>query len=113
MIIHIAALVLASQLVISVADNVPKFDIARGCKTDDTSLSGLNDGLDQTTKNCIKDEQTAQGQLNAQWSQFAPPDKALCTGEVTNTIGDGIPASYVELLTCLQGQKLAKKLPAN
>jgi hypothetical protein len=111
MLIHVSALVLASQLIISVADNVPKFNIAKGCKTDDTSLSSLNEGLDQTTKSCIQDEQTAQSQLAVQWSQFAASDKAMCTGAVTSTIGDGIPGSYVELLTCLQGQQLVKKLP--
>jgi len=70
----------------------------------------LNVGLDETTKNCIRDEQTAQTQLEAQWSQFAASDKSMCTGEVTSTVGDGIPASYVELLTCVQGQQLVKKL---
>ena len=111
MLINVSTLVLSTQLVIAVAADVPKFDIAKGCKTDSTSLSGLNAGLDETTRNCIRDEQTAQTQLESQWSQFAASDKSICTGEVKSTVGDGIPASYVELLTCLQGQQLAKKLP--
>ena len=105
-----SSLVVASQLVIAVAADAPKFDIAKGCKTDSTSLSGLNTGLDEATKSCIHDEQAAQTKLEAQWSQFADTDKSLCTGEVTSTIGDGIPASYVELLTCLESQQLGRKL---
>jgi hypothetical protein len=110
MLISFSPLVLASQLVIAVAADVPKFDIAKGCKTDSAGLSGLNTGLDEATKSCIHDEQAAQTKLEAQWSQFADTDKSMCTGEVTSTIGDGVPASYVELLTCLESQQLGRKL---
>ncbi len=89
------------------ADGVPQFDIERGCKVDNTA-SSLDTGLDETIKNCVRDERQARDQLQTQWSQFAPPDRVMCTGETTQ--GDGIPPSYVELLTCLQGQMLAKKL---
>ena len=34
MLIPYSMILLASQLVIAVADDVPKFDIARGCKVD-------------------------------------------------------------------------------
>jgi hypothetical protein len=107
--ISFASFVVASQLVITVAD-VPKFDIPKGCKTDATSLSGLNAGLNETIKGCIRDEQAAQAQLESQWSQFSASDKSMCTSEATNTVADGIPASYVDLLTCLQGQKVLKTL---
>ena len=110
MLINISTFILSSQLIIAIAADVPRFDIAKGCKTDSTSLSGLNTGLDETIKSCIRDEQAAQTQLESQWSQFATSDKSLCTGEVKSTVVDGIPASYVELLTCLQAQQLAKKL---
>jgi len=39
---------------------------------------------------------------------ICPSDRVMCTSETTE--GDGVPPSYVELLTCLQGQLLAKKL---
>ena len=107
MLISFSTLILASQLTVTVADNVPKFNIERGCKVDSTA-SSLATGLDETIKRCVRDEQQAQDQLQTQWSQFAPSDKALCTRETTE-IG-GVPPSYVELLTCLQGQQLAKKL---
>ena len=34
MLISFSTLVLASQLIVTVADNVPKFNIERGCKVD-------------------------------------------------------------------------------
>jgi hypothetical protein len=103
MLISFSTLVLASQLIVTVADNVPKFNIERGCKVESTA------GLDvESVKSCVHDEQQALDQLQTQWLQFAPSDRVMCTSETTQ--GDGVPPSYVELLTCLQGQLLAKKL---
>jgi hypothetical protein len=56
----------------------------------------------------VQDEQQGQNQLQTQWSQFAPSDKAMRTSVTTE--GGGVPPTYVELLTCLQGQQLSKKL---
>jgi hypothetical protein len=58
-------------------------------------------GLDETTKSRIKDEQAAPGQLQTQWPQLTSKDE---------TDISGIPPSYVELLTCLQDQQIAKKM---
>jgi hypothetical protein len=109
MLISFSTLVLASQLIVPVADSVPKFNIERECKVDSTSTN-LNVGLDETIKRCVQDEQQARDQLQTQWSQFAPSDRVMCTSEATNTEGAGVPPSYVNLLTCLQGQLLVKKL---
>jgi hypothetical protein len=103
-----STLVLASQLFMTVADDIPKFDIARGCRADNTNTSGLSQGLDETTKSCVHDEQAARDQLQAQWSQFAPSDRTMCTANETDVPGS--PPSYVDLLTCLQGQQLARKM---
>jgi len=43
MLISFSTLVLASQLIVTVADTVPKFNIERGCKVDSTA-SGLDVG---------------------------------------------------------------------
>jgi hypothetical protein len=107
MLISFSTLVLASQLFMTVADGVPKFDITRGCRADNTNTTGLAVGLDETTKSCIHDEQTARDQLQAQWSQFAPSDRTMCATNATDV--GGLPPSYVDLLTCLQAQKLGKK----
>ena len=108
MLIHFSNLVLASQLLMTVADNVPQFNIERGCRADNTNTSGLGVGMDESTKSCINDEQAARSQLQAQWSQFAPSDRAMCTTNETDVPGS--PPSYAALLSCLQDAQLAKKL---
>jgi hypothetical protein len=108
MLIQYSTLFLASQLLIAVADDVPKFNIERGCKADNTTGSNLNTGLDESTRKCVQDEQQALNQLQSLWLQVAPSDRAMCTQETTDV--SDVPPSYVELLTCLQGQQLAKKL---
>jgi hypothetical protein len=108
MLIQFSTLVLASQLIIAVADNVPRFNIERGCRADNTNTSGLSTGLDESTRRCVDDEQAARDQLQTQWSQFAPSDRTMCTANATDV--PSVPPSYVDLLTCLQGQQLAKKM---
>ena len=99
MLISVPIIILGPHLVLMVADNVPRFDIARGCRLDSAASSGLTE--EQPLKKCISDEQQALQQLQTQWSQFAPSDRATCT---TATSSDDTP-SYVELLTCLQEAK--------
>ena len=41
MLISFSMIVLSSQLVVAVADQVPKFDIARSCKLDVAATTGL------------------------------------------------------------------------
>ena len=105
--ISFSMIVLSTQLVITVADSVPKFDIARGCRVDSTQAFDLSVGLNETVKRCVADEQQALAQLQTQWSQYRESDKAQCTGEAK--IG-GTP-SYVDLLTCLQLAQDARQLP--
>jgi hypothetical protein len=107
MLIPFSIIVLGTQLVITVADGVPKFDIARGCRVDSADAYDVNAGLNATIKRCVADEKQALTQLQAQWTQFQGSDRSQCIQE-TN-IGD--TPSYVELLTCLQGAKLARQLP--
>ncbi len=108
MLISFSTMVLASQLFLTVADRVPEFDIAWVCRADDTNTSGLNAGLDETTKGCILDEQAARDQLQAQWPQFAPSDRAICTINVTD-VGRA-SFSYVDLFRCVQGQQPARTI---
>jgi hypothetical protein len=92
------------SLAITVADNVPKFDIARGCRVENSASSGLVEEL--PLKKCVSDEQQALQELQTQWSQFSNSDRATCTAATTNTDN----TSYVELLTCLQEAKEARGL---
>jgi len=107
MLIPFSMIALGTQLVITVADGVPKFDIERGCRLDSTQAFDLSVGLNETVKRCVADEQQALTQLQAQWRQSRSSDQAQCTEE-TN-IG-GTP-SYVDLPTCLQMAKEARQLP--
>jgi hypothetical protein len=96
------SMILTSQLIIAVADNVPKFDIFRGCRVDSASAFNPNAGLNATIKRCMDDEQQAK-------------DRPQTTGETVGEKSDdnSTPPSYVELLTCLQDQQFARKLPKN
>jgi uncharacterized protein YecT (DUF1311 family) len=87
-----------------VADTVPRFDIARGCRLENAASSGLAE--DEPLNKCKKDEQQALQQLQRRWSEFAESDRATCTNDTTN----GDTPSYVELLTCLQEAQEARGL---
>ena len=89
-------IVMGSQLVVAVADGVPKFDIARSCRLDVAATAGLS--VDQSIKSCVNDEQKAKQQLAGQWSKFPAPSRASCISQ--ESVG-GTP-SYVSLQTCLQ-----------
>ena len=52
MLISFSTLVLASQLIVTIADNVPNFIIERGCNVDSTA-SSLATGLDESIKRCV------------------------------------------------------------
>jgi len=63
MLIGFSTFVLASQLLVTVADGVPRYNIQRECQVDGTNTSNLSVGLDETAKSCVKDEQAALDQL--------------------------------------------------
>jgi hypothetical protein len=109
MLIPVSIMILTSQLVIAVADNVPKFDIARGCKVDSAAAFDPNAGMGATIKRCMDDEQQAKDQLQTQWSGFTAADLKMCVGMTTDD--SETPPSYVELKTCLQDQQYARKMP--
>lgn len=90
------AIALGSQLVITVADRPPNFDMTRTCRLDLTAAYGLNTGPQD--KSCIRDEQNAHQQLQKQWLKFPATARTSCASQ--ESIG-GTP-SYVSLLTCLQ-----------
>jgi hypothetical protein len=54
--------------------------------------------LGRDKKACLGDETTAQDTLRQNWSKYAAADKTECIGMVTT----GGPASYVELLSCVE-----------
>ena len=88
--IHLPIVMLAALPFTPVADNVPKFDIARECRSE-----GGSQGMQEK---CAADETEARDQLQSLWIQSSAVDR---TGCVRETSSDGSP-SYVELLTCLE-----------
>jgi len=89
----------ASLPFISIADSVPKFDIAAECRSEGGSNAVL--------ARCAEQEAAARDQLPQLWTQSSAADKATCVGE---TMIDGTP-SYVELMTCLEMSREAKMSP--
>lgn len=113
MLLKLSMVVLGSQLVIPVVDEMPRFDIAKGCKIDSASAFDPNAGMAATIKRCTDDEERSRDQLKANWASFSASDRAMCVGAA---VGDGAdvnsdPPSYVDLQTCLEDQQIARKLP--
>jgi hypothetical protein len=98
----LTALILATQLIVTVADEVPKLDVTATCRAESNQAPS-------SMQACMKDEQSARDQLIQQWAKFATSDKIDCT----RTTESGGSSSYVELLTCLQLARDAKNLPRN
>jgi len=99
MLTHLPIIILATLPFTHVADSVPKFDIAKECRSEGGDMAAV--------ERCAVDEAKARDELQPQWGQFNSRDKATCIEE---TAVDGTP-SYVELLTCLEMAKDARKLP--
>lgn len=81
----------------SAADDLPKFDISRECRSEG--------GSQAVQDKCAEDETAARSQIQPLWIQLNAADKANC---VKATSADGTP-SYVELLTCLEMARDVKK----
>ena len=76
------------------AGGPPTLNVGPSC--DAASRGAVILGRDK--KACLGDETTAQDTLKQNWSKYAAADKSECTGMVTT----GGPASYVELLSCVE-----------
>jgi hypothetical protein len=55
---------------------------------------------------CLADETTALDTLKQNWSSYSATDKSQCVGMATT----GGPASYVELLSCLEIMRDARNI---
>lgn len=66
MLIHLPIVILAALPFTPVADNVPKFDIARECRAEG--------GSQGTQEKCAADEMEARNQLQSLWLQSSGPN---------------------------------------
>jgi len=85
------------------ADTVPRYDVRRACKG--AAESAVAPG--RTSQSCEQDETSARDQLDKEWSEYPGADRARCVR--ASSLGG--PASYVDLLTCLDMAKSVRALP--
>jgi hypothetical protein len=64
--------------------------------------------LGRNKEACLADETEAQNTLKQNWSKYLATDKTICSGMTTS----GGPASYVELVSCLEILRDAKSIEA-
>jgi hypothetical protein len=97
-----AALVLGSSLITVASDGVPILKVEPSCKA--AGAAGLMMG--RTADSCMNDEKAAREDLVKTWSTFSADDKTHCLSMVSTGGGP----SYVELLSCLEMSRDAKKI---
>jgi hypothetical protein len=97
-----AALILGSNLIMVASDGVPTLKVEPSCKA--AGAAGLMMG--RTTESCMNDEKAAREDLVKTWSTFSADDKSHCLSMVSTGGGP----SYVELLSCLEMSRDAKKI---
>jgi hypothetical protein len=97
-----AAHAFASSLVTVAADNVPTLKVEPSCKA--AGVEGVITG--RTADSCLNDEKAAREELVKNWSSFSGDDKTHCLSMVST----GGSPSYVELLSCLEMSRDAKKI---
>jgi hypothetical protein len=90
------AAVLSSQLIVTVADRIPEFDVGPTCR-------------ESTVHDCLNTEKIAREKLVEAWPHFTAQDKAACVME-ERLAG---PPSYVGWLTCLQINANARNVGAD
>lgn len=89
---------------VAAADTPPKFDVVPSCNA--AARGAISVGRDREA--CLADERTAENVLTQNWSKYDAADKTQCIGNVKT----GGPASYVELLSCLEIMRDAKAIRA-
>jgi hypothetical protein len=97
---------LGQSIAIHAADKVPVLNVEPLCKAtvEDDKANGIADPQDFST--CMDDEKKAQKQVGAIWATSPSAVRNQC--ETTATIGGN--QSYVDLLTCLQAEAIARSV---
>ena len=97
-------------------NELPQFDVKPSCNSATKAANDLNkagDNLrpgDRSADNCVQDEMNARSKLNDEWAQFKISERQRCTRLATQLSTTGGPASYVELLTCLEMARQAANI---
>ena len=95
------ALLTAAGFVVLAKDDVPKLDVADSCRhvAQLDAVDGRHDA------DCLRDEADARAVLVRRWGTFSAASRSQCTAETKV----GGPPSYVELLVCLETNKVAQE----
>jgi hypothetical protein len=96
-----AVLLLGLPAAAAFADSPPTLDVTPSCNA--AARGAISAGRDK--ESCLADERAAQEIIIKGWPDFNAADKIQCVGNVRT----GGPASYVELLSCLEVMRDAKK----
>src|SRR6516225_11005647 len=89
-----AMLLAGTNLVINVADAIPRFDVSKTCKAA-IDLSG-NSG--RTVEGCLAGEDKARKEIEKDWATFPAAERNQCI----QTAAKGGTPSYVEIIVCLE-----------
>jgi hypothetical protein len=103
----ILGLVMGTQLVTPVSDQVPKLDVATTCRGSVETDKKMGLDLPQSYQTCMNDENSAEQQLGPIWSSYSASVQKSCYDEA---VAAGI-SSYVDLLICLQMNDPARTTP--
>lgn len=85
------------------AETMPRYDVQRACRG--AAEAAVAPG--RTSQSCENDEAGARDTLGKQWGDYPDADRARCVR--ASSLGG--PASYVDLLTCLDMAKSVRTLP--
>jgi hypothetical protein len=88
---------IAALVLIALAGAPPTVDAEKICK--DAQASALPEDAKVAFDSCLRDEQAARDKLAGRWPHYSAVARSACLGD-----GGGVPASYVELWTCLEMQ---------
>ena len=102
MLVPIFALPLVANLLVTVADLVPKFDVTPSCRGA-AAAKVFTQNVD-AMQNCLAIEKRAHDQLVKEWLEFSSADRAKCVSGVMT-----FSPTYTELLTCLDFSRELKK----
>jgi hypothetical protein len=83
-------------------DNVPQLDVEPSCRAAAEAAMVVG----RTGDNCRADEKNAREATAREWDSFSAADRRHCHSLVTT----GGPPSYVELLSCLEVSRDARKV---
>jgi hypothetical protein len=92
-----SAFAAGSEATRSVHTAVPKGAIESVCR--DAQVAAMPESRSIAYDSCVRDERSAYDKLQQGWSNYSAAARETCAEP-----GDGVPFSYVELLTCLEMQ---------